>query len=246
MGIALLDFEGNQRFDLLVTNFEHEEIALYRNEGGSLFRHSSRDVGLNTLNAPVIGFGVVAADFNGDGREDVLLTSGHVQYLANHGEIRQEPVLLRNIRGRHFRRHQPQCKYFHRKSCGRGLAVADLDNDGDPDVIITHLLEPPVMLENLSDTSKPWLRVQLVGTQSPRTPIGTVVTVSVGDHQIMRELYGGGSYLSQSQADLFFRWPQGEAIEVLVDWPSGQQQRLTHVEPRQSLLLVEPQHGPLP
>ena len=49
MGVTLIDMEGNQRFDLMVNNFEHEQIAFYRNEGGSMFRYASRDVGLSTL-----------------------------------------------------------------------------------------------------------------------------------------------------------------------------------------------------
>lgn len=240
MGVSLLDFHGDQRFDLIVTNFEHEQIALYRNDGDLLFRHASREVGLNSLDASVVGFGIAAADFSGDGLEDVLLTSGHVKYRFARGEIRQEPVLLENVEGRRFRRQQPDCEYFHRKSCGRGVALADLDNDGDQDAIITHLFEPAVILENLSGSANSWLRVGLTGTQSSRTPIGTVVTVTVGDQTMVRQLFGGGSYLSHSQSELFFHWPGDEAAEVVVEWPSGEQQRLSDVAPRQVLRLLEP------
>lgn len=240
MGVALLDFYGNQRFDLIVTNFEHEQIALYRNDGDRLFQHASRDVALNTLDAAVVGFGVVAADWDGDGNEDVLLTSGHVQYFPDRGEVRQEPVLLRNVRGQFLQRQRPQCRYFHRKSCGRGLAVADLDNDGDPDVVVTHLFEPPVILESVAKPHQPWLRLELIGTESPRTPIGAIARISVGGKTMSRQLVGGGSYLSQSQPELFFRWPSGDSATVQIDWPSGRQTRFENVPARQRLLLVEP------
>ncbi len=241
MGIAVLDFSGNQRFDLMVTNFEHEQIALYRNDGGGLFRHASRESGLNTLDAAVVGFGIVAADFSGDGREDVLLTSGHIQYDAASGGIEQEPVLLKNVDGHTFQRQiPPDCDYFRRKSCGRGLAFADLDNDGAPDVVITHLFEPPVILRNLPGETHAWLRVRLIGTRSPRTPIGTVVHAAAGDHMMSRQLYGGGSYLSQSQQELFFRWPGDRPVDLKIEWSGGSRQQVSGIAPGQVLTLVEP------
>jgi len=241
MGIVMLDFFGNQRFDLMVTNFEHEQIAIYRNDGGGLFRHASRETGLNALDAAVVGFGIVAADFSGDGREDVLLTSGHVQYDAQSGDIEQEPVLLKNVGGQTFQRQSPAgCDYFRRKSCGRGLAIADLDNDGAPDAVITHLFEPPVILRNVPSDPHSWLRIRLVGTHSPRTPIGTVVLAATDEHVMTRQLYSGGSYLSQSQQELFFRWPGDRSVDLTVQWSGGQRQHLSGVAPRQVLTVVEP------
>lgn len=244
MGIAVLDFFGNQRFDLMVTNFEHEQIAVYRNDGGGLFRHASRETGLNALNAAVVGFGIVAADFNGDGREDVLLTSGHVQYDPASGDIEQEPVLLKNVGGQTFQRQTPLgCEYFHRKSCGRGLAIADLNNDGTPDAVITHLFSPPVILHNVPGDRHSWLRIRLIGTHSPRTPIGTIVHVATDDQVMTRQLFSGGSYLSQSQQELFFRWPGNRPVDLTIQWPDGQRQQLSGVAPGQRLTVVQPQLG---
>lgn len=241
MGIAVLDFFGNQRFDLMVTNFEHEQIAIYRNDGGGLFRHASRETGLNALNAAVVGFGIVAADFSGEGREDVLLTSGHVQYDAQSGDIEQEPVLLKNVGGQTFQRQSPAgCDYFHRKSCGRGLAIADLNNNGAPDAVITHLFAPPVILHNVSSDSHAWLRIRLIGTHSPRTPIGTIVHAATDELVMTRQLYSGGSYLSQSQQQLFFRWPGDRPVDLTIQWPDGQRQQLIGVAPGQVLTVVQP------
>ena len=241
MGVTALDFSGVGRFDLLVTNFDHEQIALYRSDGSGTYRHASRAVGLNRIEAAVVGFGVAAADFGGTGWEDILLTSGHVRYYPDRGEIRQQPVLLRNRFGEGVRQETPACGYFKRKTCGRGLAVADFDHDGDQDVVITHLFEPPVLLENLSPPT-PWLEVALVGKNGPRDAIGAIARVRVGDRVLTRQRFGGGSFLSQSDSKLFFRWPQSNdgPVELEVDWPSGRQQRLTGVTPGRSLRITEP------
>jgi hypothetical protein len=240
MGVALLDLDGNQRFDLMVNNFEHELIAFYKNEGGSFFRYVSREVGLSTLAARVVAFGIVAADFDGDGDEDVMITSGHVHYHPNSGDMRQPPVVLEHQPGGRLVRCLPSCEYFHQRHVGRGLANADFDDDGDPDVVITHLFEPPVILENTQGNLHSWLRVRLIGRKSARTPIGAIVTVTHGERKMSRQLFGGGSYLTQHQQELFFGWPTAQEVDVVVQWPSGQVTHLEGVAPRQRLVLLEP------
>ena len=240
MGITLLDLDGNQRFDLLVNNFEHEQIAFYRNEGSSLFRFASRDMGLSTLDARVVGFGIVAADFDCDGDEDAMLTSGNVYYHPDSGDIRQPPVLLEHTREHQLQRIMPSCEFFHRRNVGRGLAVADFDDDGDLDVIVTYLFDPPQILENVSPTQNSWLRMRLIGRESTRTPFGAIVTVKLGEKVMARQLYSGGSYLSQSQQELFFGWEGADEVDVKVQWPSGRVTNLPRVKPRQQLVLVEP------
>ena len=256
MGIAVTDLQNDGRFDLVVTNFEHEEIAYYRNLGGLTYRHASRDVGLSTLQARVVGFGVVASDFDGDGWEDVLLTSGHVHYHPDRGEMPQEPLLLVNRRGERLSRVIPSCDYFRKRRVGRSLATADLDRDGDADVLVTHLLSPPVVLENVSGEdavagsgSQPhWLALRLVGRDSPRTPIGAVAEVTVGERTLYRQQVGGGSYLAHSESELLVRWPadpgdrgrNADSADVVVSWPSGRQSRINDVQPNRRILIVEP------
>jgi hypothetical protein len=204
------------------------------------FTFASRDSGLSTLNARVVAFGIVAADFDCDGDEDALLTSGHVHYHPDSGDIRQPSVLLEHTLPGQLERRMPPCEFFHRPKVGRGLAVADLDNDGDPDVVATDLFEPPQILENTSDTGNSWLRICLIGRTSPRTPLGAIVTARLGDGVMSRQLYGGGSYLSQNQQEIFLGWPGKGQPEIVVHWPAGKVTRLDAVGPNQRLVLLEP------
>jgi hypothetical protein len=239
MGLALLDFNLDRRFDIFVTNFEHELMALYVNRGAGFFDHGSRKVGLNSNDFQVVGFGVVAADFDSDGDEDIAFTSGHVHYYPDSGPMAQLPVLLENIDGRELVRRVPTGPFFKEPGVGRGLATADLDHDGDLDMIATRLFQPPVILENQLDGPYHWLLVTLVGVDCCRTPIGATVELNTGSRKLVRQLYGGGSYLSQSRRQLHFGWPDNTApVNLTVRWPDGSSQHLT-VQADQELVVVQ-------
>lgn len=239
MGVALLDFNLDRRFDLFVTNFEHEQMALYLNEGDDLFQHASRKAKLNLRGVSAVGFGVVAGDFDGDADEDVVLTAGHVQYHPDSGSMKQLPILLENNGARTFVKLSPECRFFKEPAVGRGLAAADLDNDGDLDLVASRLFGAPALLENVSPTDSNWLRVALVGVSSPRTPIGATAELVSGEHKIVRQLYGGGSYLSQSQQDLHFSWPGSAGATLSVRWPDGSTTEPVPVAARRRIVVIQ-------
>ncbi len=246
MGIALLDFNLDQRFDIFVTNFEHEMMGLYINLDGHSFRHQSRQAGLNHNDLQVVAFGVAACDFDSDGDEDVVYTAGHVHYHPDRGSMQQLPGLLQNNAGRSFSRIDLECEFFTQASVGRGLATADIDNDGDMDLIATQLLGSPTLVRNLQQSGH-WITLELVGRSAPRTPIGATVELSVGGSVLVRQLYGGGSYLSQSQQRLHFAWPSAwaanssdaQVASVKVSWPDGTQSETLSVPIDQHSVIVQ-------
>jgi hypothetical protein len=243
MGVALLDFNLDRKFDIFVTNLEHEQMALYSNVDGFLFQHCSRQAGLNRPELAVVGFGTVAGDFDEDGDEDIVFTSGRVHYHPDNGPIEQLPKCLENIQGKRFETVIPDCPYFSLPAVGRGLATCDFDGDGDLDLVATKLFGPPSIIENTSKPDAHWLCVTLVGVRDARTPIGTTVELTAGSHSLVRQLYGGGSYLSQSQQTLSYSWPRafpedGHAA-LRIRWPSGQIQEIAAVSPNRHILVVQ-------
>jgi enediyne biosynthesis protein E4 len=213
MGIAPLDFNGDGLLDLLVTNFEHEELALYQNEGGLLFAHRSRDAGLNLIRSGVVGFGVVAGDFDGDGDEDVLLTSGHVHYHPLAGSIEQPPLLLENLDGQRFVQRSGACEYLNGKHIGRGLITGDWDRDGDLDVLVTHLGQPPVLLENVANTGGSWLALRLHGRSSPRVPYTAEARVRIPALSVATETESTRSVATEAEATAAGAGQSGAAAE---------------------------------
>ena len=244
MGVDLIDFNHSGRPDIWVTNYEREDFALYRNEGPNAFLHVSDIAGLNVLGGLFVGFGTTCADLDLDGQEDILINNGHVILYPTASPRAQLPLAMLADGQRFQRLHFPADSYMSRPHEGRGLALADLDGDGDLDAIFSNINAPLAILRN--DLSKPanWLQVQLIGTRSNRDAIGAKVTATIGDHQMLRVRKGGGSYLSTSQEALAWGLGSADRVDSLtVRWPSGAHNVLENVAANQVLRIVEPADG---
>lgn len=241
MGVDLLDFNRSGRPDIWVTNYEREDFALYRNEGPAAFLHVSDITGLNVLGGLFVGFGTVCADFDLDGREDIMVNNGHVILYPTASPRAQQPILMLADQKRFRRLLFPDDSYFSSHHEGRGLAAADLDGDGDLDVIFSNINAPLAILRNEGPEDRNWLQVRLIGTRSNRDAIGAVARVTLGDQELIRMRKGGGSYLSTSQEAL--AWGLGDAKQVdrlTVRWPSGAESVWENLAANQILTVVEP------
>lgn len=239
MGVALMDCDRNAEFDLFVTNFDHETMAIYNGQGDGSFEYGSFRFGLTVEVPPSVAFGVVAPDLDCDGDEDVFFVCGGVEYSPSIGTMDQVPVLLENREGQRFYRITPH-PVLEKKEISRGCVVLDWNNDGLPDVTTSSISRSPVLLENRSDTENRWLRLRLIGTGGLRTPIGAIVRIEgTASGTQIRQLHGGGSYLSQSQMELFCGVMNDETVDLKITWPDGNQQRIQGLKTNQAWLITE-------
>jgi hypothetical protein len=231
MGVDAADYDGSGRPSLWVTNFQEQLHGLYRNgciDGAERFSFDTQRAGIARIGQSYVGFGTAFVDYDNDSWEDLVITNGHVFRRPVGSEVRQLPVLLHNRDHpqkpgqRWFEPVTPQGgPYFRTLHRGRGLAVGDLDNDGRPDLIISHVNEPVVLLRNESASGNHWLGVELQPERNA-DPAGAKVMLDLGERKCVRFAKGGGSYLSASDRRLLFGlgtkvWPG----RLSVIWPSG-------------------------
>ena len=240
MGLAVGDYDDNGWLDVYSTHFYDESNTLYRNLGASGFEDVTGLVGLHEPTLPRLGFGTAMADFNADGRQELIIANGHVENYPGSPLLKMKAQLF-SFNGQRFKDCSSAAgPYFEEKLVGRGVALADFDGDGDLDVAIAHQNSPAALLENRSAAGH-WLTFQCIGERSNRRGIGARVTVTSGDRTWIRELCGGSSYASTHQPLLAVGLgDRGGPCTVEIRWPSGATQRLEGTAVDQALVLREP------
>jgi hypothetical protein len=234
MGADVGDYDGSGRASIWVTNFHNELHALYRNLGhaapNEAFDYQSRAAGIARIGTSRVGFGTAFVDFDNDGWEDLVIANGHVMQKPNYGyTLKQKPVLLRNVAQGTKRVFEDISDrggvYFRSPVIGRGLAVGDLDNDGWPDLVISHSNSPVALLRNIGQDAAPktrWVGFKLVG-KNHRDIVGSTVTVQTNNRKLTRFVKGGGSYLSASDSRALFGLGEAEQVQkITVRWSWGE------------------------
>jgi enediyne biosynthesis protein E4 len=245
MGIAVGDYDRNGWLDAFVTHFEGEWNTLYRNQGPAGFQDVSAVVGLVPLRMSWVGFGTVMHDFNQDGKEELFVANGHLGDPKQVGVALEMPPQCFTFDGSRWHECSQQAgAYFGGRYVGRGVAMADFDDDGDVDLAVVHQNLPMALLRNDSQRGH-WLKLQFVGRRSNRNAIGARATVHHETANLLQELAGGTSYCAAHQPILVFGLGESAApCRVEIHWPNGAAQTFDEVRVDQTLLLLEPlDHG---
>jgi hypothetical protein len=241
MGVALGDLDGDGRPDLVVSNFLGRSTIAFQGRGNGLYLDASAALGLSAATRDVLGFGLALADFDGDGWLDLLQVNGHVLDRARLGvPFAMRPLALRNVGGRYVDASRTAGPWFDRPILGRGLAVGDLDGDGRPDAVVNTLDAPAAVLRNLS-TGGRFVTLDLVGRPpSPSRAIGTRIRATVAGRTLVRDVVGGGSYLSASDSRIHLGVGSAAAVERLeIRWPSGRRESWKGLAAGESIKLIE-------
>lgn len=243
MGIAGGDWDGNGLLDMVVTNWEAEQNAIYRNVmddvGGMAFRYSTFRIGLQGLGMDMTGWGVHFADFDLDGDEDLLIVNGRVPVT----NLESDPELVRfysnqlaNGRPGLFREWTQLVGLADvGPLLARGSAAADFDNDGDLDVAVNTIAGQLALLQN-EQSGGNWLEVAAAGFYP-----GVRVTAVLPDgRQLVREYHAGSSYAASEDTRLHFGLGEFTQVDqLIVRWPDGVEKTLKAVSANQ-VVVVSP------
>jgi hypothetical protein len=245
MGVATHDYDGNGFPDIVVTNLSNEGYVLYRNEGDGSYTDVTFPTGLGRPSLPLTGWGTGFMDVDNSGSLFLMSANGHVMdnIERTNGTLKYlQPMLLLRLNPRGFVDVTKEYgAALLEPRAGRGLAIADYDNDGRLDLAVCSCNQPVALLQNRVSTDNHWLTIQLVGTRSNRDGIGARVRVKTRGGTQELERTGGGSYLSSSDPRLHFGLGNAASVDELeVLWPSGARHMLKQVKADQILKMIEP------
>ncbi|MFG0263844.1 MAG: FG-GAP-like repeat-containing protein [Rhodopirellula sp. JB055] len=243
MGIAAADFNQDGQQDLHITNFQDEPASLFYG-CRSGFRDHSIGSGIHRHSFSVLGFGTAALDFDLNGLPDLIVTNGYIDAPAERDPPFAQPMqlLVRQNKKYQLQTVKDPSGYWARPHVGRAMARLDFDGDGRDDVAITHLNEPSAILVNQTETLHHWIRLALIGKQSPRNAVGATITVNAGAHSHSHRVTAGDGYLCRDQPAVTIGLGNHQTeVDIEVRWPNGKRQRWEDVDIDSAWLLVESQ-----
>jgi len=251
MNVEVADYDNDGWLDIYVTNITDEYMKecnmLWHNNADGTFTDVSRETGTcNTL----WGWGAKFGDFDNDGWQDLFAADGlrsagkedfiptivkmivtpgvdfsDVNSWPNIGNMSwsgfQKKKLFRNLNGQVFKEIAAEAGVDNDMD-GRGVALADFDNDGRLDIFETNTDQPSLLYRNVTASPGNWVQLKLIGTKSNRDAIGARATIKAAGLTMIREVNGGNGYASQSSLRLHFGLGGATKIDSLeIRWPSG-------------------------
>jgi enediyne biosynthesis protein E4 len=242
MGLGIGDYNLDGHLDIFKTHFSDDTNILYRNNGKGIFEDVTIRSGL-AVETRYIGWGAGIVDLDNNGLPDVFLVTGSV-YPEIEKQLPEYPyktprIVFRNLGNGKFEelieQAGPGVAALH---ASRGCAFGDIDNDGDVDVVIVNLNEPPSLLRNDLSGGGHWLKVKLLGTKSNRSALGARVICKYGDKQQAQEVLAQASFYSVNDRRLHFGLGDAATATLEIRWPGGATQVLENV-PADQLITVK-------
>jgi hypothetical protein len=245
MCISLGDYDNDGQLDLYISDFQRSSDHLWHNDGKGFFDEVSDEAGITQATRDVLSFGGGFVDYDNDGLLDLFIANGHVypevEQATPGTHYKQINSLFHNeSNGKFTEVSKFSGNGFETPYAGRGVAFADFDNDGFVDVLVANNGDPPLFLHNSGNNGNNFLNFKLVGKKSNRDAMGARIHVVSGTTSQIREIAGGGSYLSQSDLRANFgmgKLKRAETVEIT--WPSGQRQTFKDIDANKFYLIEE-------
>jgi hypothetical protein len=242
MGLGIGDYNLDGSLDILKTHFADDTAVLYRNDGKGSFEDVTNSAGLG-VETRYISWGAGMFDLDNDGYPDLFWVSGSVYpeieaALPNY-PFKSPRIVFRNLRNGKFEELLDQAgPGIGAAHASRGCAFGDFDNDGDIDILIMNLNEPPSLLRNDVSGNAHWLKVKLVGTKSNRSAIGARVTAHYGGKIQTQEVLSQASFYSANDLRLHFGLGSAEKVDLDIRWPNSGNERISNV-PADHLVIIK-------
>ena len=245
MGTDMGDVDGDGLLDLFVTNLSEQTHSLYRNLGKGLFDNITFPSGIGKATLPFVGFGAAFFDYDNDTDLDLAIVNGdvidNIDDLKDQRSYKQVNLLLQNDGSGKFKGVGPVSgPGFALKKASRGLAVGDIDNDGDLDLLIANVGDTTDLLRNDGGNRQNSLLIRTVGTKSNRDGIGARLRLTIGKKVLLRYVKAGSSYLSQNDLRVHFGLgsaTRADRLEIL--WPSGVVDEVLNIHANQIVTVRE-------
>ncbi len=233
MGLGIGDYNLDGNLDILKTHFADDTAVLYRNDGKGGFEDVTNSSGLG-VETRYISWGAGMFDFDNDGYPDLFWVTGSVypeveKVLPNY-PFKSCRILFRNLKNGKFEELLEQAgPGVIAAHASRGCAFGDFDNDGDIDMLIMNLNEPPSLLRNDVKGDNHWIKVKLIGSKSNRSAIGARVTAHYGGKTQVQEVMSQSSFYSANDLRLHFGLGDAAKVDLDIRWPNGQVQKIANL-----------------
>ena len=243
MGIGVGDFDLEGNLDIFKTNFADDTNVLYRNDGKGYYDDFTIRAGIG-VETRYVGWGTGIVDLDNDGLPDVFITTGSV-YPEVEKKLPTYPfhtprLVFRNLGdGRFEELIEEAGSGVSDAHCSRGCAFGDFDNDGDMDVLVMNMNEPPSLLRNDVSGAGHWLKVLLVGVQTNRSAIGSRVTARYGNRRQAQEVTAQASFYSVNDRRLHFGLGTETSAELTIRWTNGKTETIANVSADQLVVIRE-------
>ncbi len=241
------DFNRDGRLDLAVSRYSRQPLSLYRNDS-TVFTDVAGIAGLTQPSLAPVKWGLGFGDFDNDGWPDLIVANGNFSSLMDELETEvkyREPLqLFRNLDGKRFEEMATEAGLNAGPlESRRGIAIGDIDNDGNLDFVVFNANAPPSLFLNLTSNANHRVLFQLVGHKSNRMGIGARVTVSTEAATQIDEVRGGGGYNSSNDTRLHFGLGKSATMrKIEVRWPSGSKQEFLNV-PADCIYEIDEERG---
>lgn len=230
MGIVTGDLTGRGRTELFLTHLRGQTHTLYSRHENGAFLDETIAAGFAEASLPSTGFGVIAEDFNHDGKPEILIANGAVKRPA--AEAVGEPgdpisyaepnqFLTQDASGRFSDYHSTEDDFLQARDVSRGVITSDMDDDGDQDLLVINCAGPARVYRNIAPKIGHWLQIRLSDPAGNRFALGATISITCGAAKYSRQITTGGGYQTSHDSVAHFGIHEDEIGEIVVDWPDG-------------------------